>query len=137
MYHPSNFRSPFMPLLSHITIFIIDSHSWNVCTFLLCSTRYYHANSVGYEDPRNCKDLCRRTHFCVITNVDYQDYERCIQTVFGPSSSAARLAFKATPITSALPLTLPILLLYPFQLNNIFRWWWSSSSRLSSLPLHL
>ncbi|XP_021954397.2 acid sphingomyelinase-like phosphodiesterase 3b [Folsomia candida] len=61
--------------------FLKDSGSENF-------NKYYFANSVGYEDPSKCLNLCRRTHFCVITNVDYQDYERCIQTVFGSIGSA-------------------------------------------------
>ncbi|CAL8136061.1 unnamed protein product [Orchesella dallaii] len=88
--------------------------------------KYYHANSVGYEDPRNCKDLCRRTHFCVITNVDYQDYERCIQTVFGPSPSSATSAPMPSSQVLMLQSIIPSCLLL---LQNVR---WSSSTSLSS-----
>ena len=64
--------------------------SWLLFLLLLC--RYYKANSVGYVDPsKPCNNLCRRTHFCVITNVDQYDYERCIQTVLDTFGSVGQL----------------------------------------------
>ncbi|XP_046392438.1 acid sphingomyelinase-like phosphodiesterase 3b [Ischnura elegans] len=74
--------------------------------------RYYRANSVGYKQGSaawgTCSASCRRGHYCSITQLDYSDYQECMDTpveVVEPSHSKSQ-PFKAYMF---LPLILPLI----------------------------
>ncbi|KAK6633579.1 hypothetical protein RUM44_004186 [Polyplax serrata] len=53
--------------------------------------KYFRANSVRYfPSPREgkCFSNCLHNHFCAITRLDYQDFERCVETTASALASA-------------------------------------------------
>ena len=57
------------------------SHSIHFPTRMF--TKYYHANSVNYDEhlEYNCTESCQRTQYCSIVKQRYEEFEDCYRIV--------------------------------------------------------
>ena len=50
--------------------------------------KYYAINGVLYDPNETCTEECKYIHYCAITEVEYPDYEACVNRL---NSSSARI----------------------------------------------
>ncbi|EEB18824.1 conserved hypothetical protein [Pediculus humanus corporis] len=84
--------------------------------------KYFRANSVRYlPSPKEgkCFSNCLHNHFCAITRLDYQDFERCVETTASALASAVSfLNFNSNRLIQTFITTL--LVVYVFFLNGVY-----------------
>ncbi|CAH1774784.1 unnamed protein product [Owenia fusiformis] len=67
--------------------------------------KYIDFNGVGFSKDESCENQCKHIHICAIRNVDYNAYDRCINSasIAGKPLSTAYLAPAVTPWATTLP----------------------------------
>ena len=103
--------------LPGVSVETLDSLSHRLMTNKSWFDTYFRTNAVNLEDTSKCNNECRRVQTCAISNVDYAEYQFCVER--GDGVTVGGRAYDV--ITgSANPLSLSaVLLITSFALLSI------------------
>ena len=53
--------------------------------------KYYRANGVLYDPAELCQGQCQHIHYCAITELRYDQYERCVKSMENGAAAGTTL----------------------------------------------